>query len=139
MRRDGKALNSVLATWQISFKHIRQQRPSAADLLSFMSFFNPQSIPEFMIRHYTDNKNEEQDSSSERQTNKEIDDFKEDVAVLRAFLLVDTKQRKDEFKMHRLVQRATGVWLKLANRDEMWRQAFIQAMAQEFPDGEYVN
>ena len=139
MRRDKKALNSVLATWQISFEHIRQQRPSAADLLSFMSFFNPQSIPEFMIRHYTDNKNKEQDSSSERQTNKEIDDFEEDVAVLRAFSLVDTKQREDEFEMHGLVQRATGVWLKLANRDEMWRRAFIQAMAQEFPDGEYVN
>ncbi|KAK7177525.1 TPR domain protein (kinesin light chain) [Paraphaeosphaeria sporulosa] len=139
MRRDGKALNSVLATWQISFEHIRQQQPSAADLLSFMSFFNPQSIPEFMMRHYTDNKNKEQGNSLERQTNSANNDFEEDVALLRAFSLVDTKQREDEFEMHRLVQRATGVWLKSANTDGPWRQAFIQAMAQEFPNGEYAN
>ncbi|ORY09124.1 hypothetical protein BCR34DRAFT_625896 [Clohesyomyces aquaticus] len=115
IRRDGKALNS----------HIRQQRPSAADLLSFMSFFNPQSIPKFMIRHYTDNNNNEQDNSLERQTNEDNNNFKEDVAVLRAFSLVNTKQCKDEFKMHRLVQLAT--------------RAFTQAMAHEFPDGEYAN
>ncbi|KAL5370643.1 hypothetical protein DPSP01_014738, partial [Paraphaeosphaeria sporulosa] len=139
MRRDGKALNSVLATWQISFEHIRQQRPSAADLLSFMSFFNPQSIPDFMIRHYTDNKNKEQGNSLERQTNSANDDFEEDLALLRAFSLVDIKQREDEFEMHRLVQRATGVWLKSANTDGPWRRAFIQAMAQEFPNGEYAN
>ncbi|KAF2740903.1 HET-domain-containing protein [Polyplosphaeria fusca] len=139
MRRDGKALNSVLATWQLSFEHIRQQRSSATDLLSFMSFFNPQSIPDFMIRHYMDNKNEEQDNSLERQTNNENDDFEEDMAVLRAFSLVDTKQREDAFEMHRLVQRATEVWLKSAKRDELWRRAFIQAMAQEFPNGEYAN
>jgi tetratricopeptide (TPR) repeat protein len=139
MRRDGKALNSVLTTWQISFEHIRQQRPSAADLLSFMSFFNPQSIPDFMLRHYTDNKNKEQDNLVERQTNRENDNFEEDVAFLRAFSLVDTKQREDEFEMHRLVQLATTVWLKSANREGIWRRAFIQAMAQEFPTGEYAN
>ena len=38
MRRDKQALKSVLATWQISFEHIRSKRPSAAYLLSFMSF-----------------------------------------------------------------------------------------------------
>jgi tetratricopeptide (TPR) repeat protein len=139
MRRDGKALNSVLTTWQISFEHIRQQRPSAADLLSFMSFFNPQSIPDFMLRHYTDNKNKEQDNLVERQTNRENDNFEEDVAFLRAFSLVDTKQREDEFEMHRLVQLATTVWLNSANREGIWRRAFIQAMAQEFPTPEYAN
>lgn len=117
IRRDGNALHSVLATWQISFEHIRQQRLSAADLLSFMSFFNPQSIPNFIIRYYTGVKNKEQGNLLERQTNKENDDFKEDMAVLCAFLLVDMKQRKDEFEMHRLVQLAMGVWLKLTDRD----------------------
>jgi tetratricopeptide (TPR) repeat protein len=139
MRRDGKALNSVLTTWQISFEHIRQQRSSAADLLSFMSFFNPQSIPDFMLRHYTDNENKEQDNLVERQTNRENDNFEEDVAFLCAFSLVDTKQREDEFEMHRLVQLATTVWLKSANREGIWRRAFIQAMAQEFPIPEYAN
>ncbi|ERF75693.1 hypothetical protein EPUS_01523 [Endocarpon pusillum Z07020] len=54
MRRDEQALNSVLVTWQISFKHIRSKRPSAVCLLSFLSFFNRQGIPKFMIRHCLD-------------------------------------------------------------------------------------
>lgn len=41
------------------------------------------------------------------------------MAVLRAFSLVDIKQREDEFKIYRLVQLAIGVWLKSANRDRL--------------------
>ncbi|ORY19080.1 hypothetical protein BCR34DRAFT_472649 [Clohesyomyces aquaticus] len=103
MRRDRKALNSMLTTWQISFKHIRQQQPLAADLLSFMSFFNLQSILDFIIRYYIDNKKKEQDNLVERQAHRENNSFKKDVAFLYAFLLINMKQRKDKFKMHRLV------------------------------------
>lgn len=38
--RDWEAKNSILVIWQISFDHIRRIRPSAADLLSLMSFFD---------------------------------------------------------------------------------------------------
>ncbi|KAI4264893.1 MAG: hypothetical protein L6R42_000007 [Xanthoria sp. 1 TBL-2021] len=48
-RRDGKALNSILGTWQISFEYIRSNRPSAARLLSLISFFDRQGIPEELI------------------------------------------------------------------------------------------
>ncbi|KAF2176648.1 hypothetical protein K469DRAFT_698326 [Zopfia rhizophila CBS 207.26] len=139
IRRDGKALNSVLATWQISFEYIRQKRPSAAYLLSFMSFFNQQGIPEFMIRHYTDKDGEGQDDSSDRRLKEEDVGFEEDVAVLRAFSLVATTQREDEFEMHGLVQLATRIWLRSTKAERGWHRAFIQAMAQEFPEGEYAN
>lgn len=46
LRRDGSASNAIMKTWQISFDHIREKQPSAADLLSLMSFFDRQSIPE---------------------------------------------------------------------------------------------
>ncbi|KAJ5922217.1 Tetratricopeptide-like helical [Penicillium verrucosum] len=49
--RDREAKNSILVTWQISFDYIRQTRPSAADLLSLMSFFDRQGIPEDLVRH----------------------------------------------------------------------------------------
>ena len=49
-RRDGMASNSVIATWQISFEHIREERPSAARLLSLMSLFDRQGIPESLLR-----------------------------------------------------------------------------------------
>ncbi|KAH8645486.1 hypothetical protein BX600DRAFT_485071 [Xylariales sp. PMI_506] len=50
VRRDREAKNSIIVTWQISFEHIRQVKPSAADLLSFMSFFDRQGIPDVLLR-----------------------------------------------------------------------------------------
>jgi NB-ARC domain. len=41
LSRDWEAKNSILVTWQISFDYLRQTNPSAAELLSFMSFFVP--------------------------------------------------------------------------------------------------
>jgi hypothetical protein len=39
--RDESASNSIVMTWQISFKQIYNERRSTADLLSLMSCFNP--------------------------------------------------------------------------------------------------
>jgi tetratricopeptide (TPR) repeat protein len=50
LRRDQEASNSIMLTWQISFNHIREVRPSAADLLSLMSFFDHQAIPEALLQ-----------------------------------------------------------------------------------------
>lgn len=48
-RRDRSARNSVLTTWQMSFDQIKSERPSAADLLCLMSFFDRQGIPEELL------------------------------------------------------------------------------------------
>ena len=50
LRRDLRVSNSVIITWQISFDYIRQTRPSAANLLSLMSFFDRQGIPALLLR-----------------------------------------------------------------------------------------
>lgn len=50
-RRDRDSINSIFLTWEITFKHIRQKHPSAADLLSLMSFFDRQAIPQDIIRN----------------------------------------------------------------------------------------
>ncbi|KAK5680746.1 hypothetical protein LTR17_027515 [Elasticomyces elasticus] len=50
LRRDSEAKNSIMLTWQISFEHVRQIRRSAADLLSLMSFFHHQEIPESLLQ-----------------------------------------------------------------------------------------
>ena len=52
LRRDREASNSIILTWQISFEHIHRTRRSAADLLSLMSFFDRQSIPESLLRNW---------------------------------------------------------------------------------------
>lgn len=50
LRRDREAKNSILITWQISFDYILQGSPSAADLLSLMSFFDRQGISDSLLR-----------------------------------------------------------------------------------------
>jgi tetratricopeptide (TPR) repeat protein len=138
LRRDEQASNSVLITWQISFNHIRQKRPWAANLLSFMSFFNRQGIPEFMVRHYADKDCEDPCDLSDTCAEEDVD-FEEDMAALRAFSLVGTTQCEGEFERHGLVQLATRIWLSSTDIERKWHGAFIQAMAQEFPSGEYAN
>jgi hypothetical protein len=54
LRRDWEAKNSIIITWQISFDYIHQTRPSAADLLSLMSFFDRQGISEVLLRNRTE-------------------------------------------------------------------------------------
>ena len=48
-RRDGRASNSIIATWQISFEHIQKEMPTAARLLSLISLFDRQGIPESLL------------------------------------------------------------------------------------------
>lgn len=49
LRRDPDANNSILTTWQISFDYIGENPPSAAHLLSLMSFRDRQGIPEILL------------------------------------------------------------------------------------------
>jgi tetratricopeptide (TPR) repeat protein len=49
LRRDRESSNSIMLTWQISFDRIRDKSPSSADLLSLMSFFDRQAIPEALL------------------------------------------------------------------------------------------
>lgn len=50
LRRDTEAKNSIIITWQISFDYINRTRRSAVDLLSLMSLFDRQGIPEALLR-----------------------------------------------------------------------------------------
>ncbi|ORY62088.1 P-loop containing nucleoside triphosphate hydrolase protein, partial [Pseudomassariella vexata] len=60
LRRDREAKNYIIITWQLSFDHIRRIKPSAADLLSLMSFFDRQGIPEALLRNYSGPGNNQQ-------------------------------------------------------------------------------
>ncbi|KAL9591473.1 MAG: hypothetical protein Q9179_007687 [Wetmoreana sp. 5 TL-2023] len=125
-RRDRSASNSILGTWQISFEYIRSDRPSAARLLSLMSFFDRQGIPEELI-------------TSRYKENKSTVDFEEDIKVLRSFSLVTLGIEKDVFEMHRLVQFATRKWLEQRQELERWKERYITIIADAFPPGKYEN
>ncbi|KAI4208785.1 MAG: hypothetical protein LQ351_008185, partial [Letrouitia transgressa] len=153
LRRDWEAQNSIIISWQISFEHIRQNRPSAADLLSLMSFFDRQGIPEVLLRKRAesgigDGSQEERDEYDGREEKKddndnisecsEDDGFEDDVQVLRNYSFVSVETNRT-FEMHALVQLAMRKWLEANGQLEGWKQCYIKRLSAEFPTGEHEN
>jgi hypothetical protein len=151
LRRDWEAKNSIIITWQISFDHIRQVRPSAADLLSLMSFFDRQGIPQALVQIRIETgqsrgnlggadedgeKDNDKDSISESIGD---DGFEDDILTLRNYSFISVNADKTTFEMHRLVQLATRKWLDAHAQLERWKQQFIKNLFAEFPTGEYEN
>jgi tetratricopeptide (TPR) repeat protein len=149
LRRDREAKNSIIITWQISFDHIHQTRPSAAGLLSLVSFFDRQGIPEALLKSRSEQQedaqtdqeehggsalNDEEDRSSQSSQN---EDFENDIVTLRNFSFISINADRITFEMHRLVQLATRKWLEAHGELEKWKQQFIRNLCEEFPTGEY--
>ncbi|KAK4998841.1 hypothetical protein LTR66_002001 [Elasticomyces elasticus] len=124
--RHGKASSSILLTWQISFEHIARVRPSAADLLSVMSFCDRQTIPEILVRD--DGISSDCDKSVQA-----LDRFEDDVTMLRNFSFVSATTDRSSWEMHRLVQDATRLWLEDGNRYEEFRDRFLYRLNQAIP------
>jgi hypothetical protein len=155
LRRDWEAKNSIIITWQISFDHIRQARPSAADLLSLMSFFDRQGIPQALVRipieteqsrgnlggaDEDDEKDDEKDNDEDSTSESIGDDgFEDDILTLRNYSFISVNVDKTTFEMHGLVQLATRKWLDAHAQLERWKQQFIKNLFAEFPTGEYEN
>ncbi|THX68824.1 hypothetical protein D6D04_10469 [Aureobasidium pullulans] len=143
-RRDYDAGNSIIMTWQISFEHIHQYRRSAADLLSLMSFFDHQGIPESILRlrHLprlgADNGSKQTisddgnttDSSSELSA---ADEMGKDIITLQNYSFVSDTPHGKPFKMHRLVQIATRKWLKSHNKDVYWLEQSLLNLDEALP------
>jgi hypothetical protein len=147
LRRDREAKNSIIITWQISFEHIRQLRPSAADLLSLMSFCEQQGIPENLIRRRSGHDLLQHDrvESSDNEHSDAFSDgssagggFEDDIQVLRNYSFI-SPSGSGAFEMHRLVQLATRKWLELHGQLEKYNQQFRRNLAEKHPDGEYEN
>ncbi|KAJ5564862.1 hypothetical protein N7513_001104 [Penicillium frequentans] len=158
MGRDWEAKNSILLTWQISFDHIRRVRRSAADLLSLMSFFDWQGIPEDLLRNqYTAKNHEVLDSSgdankasgedTESSSEYDLDEtFESDITTLRDYSFITASEHYSMssehgmvFTMHRLVQLTARTWLKTYGQDEEWKERFIDSLYAEFPTGQYEH
>jgi tetratricopeptide (TPR) repeat protein len=160
LRRDPGAKNSILYTWQISFEHILTMRRSAADLLSLMSCFDRQAIPEALLRgkdtelgdqtnrkisnsHNTDEQSNASDDDHSSDDNSSLmtgrEEFEEDLMVLRGYSFVSVNTDEATFKMHRLVQLITQEWLKSRGSLEHWRSQFITNLDRAFPVGKFEN
>jgi tetratricopeptide (TPR) repeat protein len=158
LRRDRDANNSIMITWQISFNHLQQTKPSAADLLSLMSLFDRQDIPETLL--YSGELEETSLALEKRrsrltwrlkalfrrdkstlhnwQKHEEIGSsenaFEDDVTALRNLCLISVDVNRATFEMHRLVQLATRKWLAANDRLERWKESYIRRLHAAFPD-----
>lgn len=124
LRRDREASNSIISTWQISFEHVHSVRSSAADLLSFMSFFDRQAIPQALLLASTIpdsdgvNQNGEDDDlgdndlgDSQSDSGSRMDELDEDILLLRDYSFISVTSDLAIFEIHALVQLATQKWL----------------------------
>ena len=120
------ASNAVMTAWQMSFECIREKRRSAADLLSLMSFFDPQGIPKYILRRQCRNVLgiDEADQA-----------FHKDLETLQSYCLVETAAEDDMCKLNTSVQFCTRIWLSSSGFAERWERMFIELMAKEFPTG----
>ncbi|KAF2679130.1 hypothetical protein K458DRAFT_120772 [Lentithecium fluviatile CBS 122367] len=107
--RDGWASNSIIATWQISFEHIRRQMPTAAWLLSLMSLFDQQGIPDSLLH---DQYGEDEDGKT---------DF-DDIHMLSSFSLV-----------------GMSVNGQLYNKLELWQATYAALIDDSYPVGRPEN
>jgi tetratricopeptide (TPR) repeat protein len=157
LRRDEEAKNSILITWQISFDHILRARRSAADLLSLMSFFDRQGIPEELLRGQnrietrqksikddgaknTDSDCDSDSDSEDSDSEASVDDgFEEDILTLRNYSFIGITTNATTFDMHRLVQLATRKWLEEHGQLETWKGQYINNLCTASPTGEYED
>lgn len=143
--RDWEANNSILVTWQMSFDYIRQTKPSAAELLSLMSFFDRQGIPESLVRHqpkaYYISQSEILNDSSDAETSESdlSSNFEDDIATLRDWSFISVSENGTSFTMHRLVQLTARAWLKSDGQIDQLKDQFISILYEMFPTGGYEN
>ncbi|KAJ5893421.1 hypothetical protein N7495_005112 [Penicillium taxi] len=91
LRRDSSIRYMVITTWQLSFEQILIDHPEATDLLSLLSMFDRQGIPEDLVRD----------------SYEDILDFHDALAPLLSYFLIRLQVNERSFDMHRLVQLST--------------------------------
>jgi pentatricopeptide repeat protein len=122
-RRVNQAEHSVFRTWQISFNHIREQKPRAAELLSLMAVLDRHEIPKWLL--YRENESEVE--------------FITALGVLKAFSLIAAEKEGEAFAMHRLVQLSTQRWLDIQDEKDKWQEQALELLAEKFPTSRYEN
>lgn len=121
--RDAGMSNSVLHTWKVSFDQIRRQNALAPAILSLMSCFDRQSIPETLLF-------QKQDSRIA---------FVSAIGTLKAFSLISSERSNEVFRMHRLVQLATQRWLEMDGSVGEWQAGALSAVFASLPKDAYPH
>ncbi|KAJ0335220.1 hypothetical protein COL922a_009553 [Colletotrichum nupharicola] len=135
--------NSVVVTWQVTFEQIRREQPRAANLLSLISQFQAQNIPEIMLHSYNNDAivTEEDDrdrvsTATKSDVENKREDFKNNINILRGYSLM-TLSSAGLCEMHSLVQFCTRSWISEFRDPAQWSQLFMKLAADHFPSSAF--
>ncbi|KAF1356154.1 hypothetical protein BDV97DRAFT_786 [Delphinella strobiligena] len=127
-RGDRKASNAILTTWEISFKQIKMDFPASAALLSVLSMFDRQGIPDYLI---SSNKLHDCDFKSlDKLTEFEI---AQAISVLAGLSFISLGPVGTTFSMHRLAPPATRAWLDCELAYARFSSAAESILANAYP------
>ncbi|KAF2395477.1 hypothetical protein EJ06DRAFT_573733, partial [Trichodelitschia bisporula] len=115
--RPQSASNAIANTWSVSFEQIRQTDQTAANLLAFVSYIEPKAIPRSILPPVP---------TKARLVSA--------IGTLLGYAFF-TKRDDNTYDMHRLVQKATKIWLdKHPLLKEEARKEAVEHLADVFPD-----
>ncbi|KAK1837700.1 Kinesin light chain 5 [Colletotrichum chrysophilum] len=135
IRRYEGVSNSVLVTWQVTFEQIKREQPRAANLLSLMSYFHAQNIPEYMLHDYNSRFTDTEGNDDDDDEISDNGDFEDDLDVLRGYSLITMTAMSGFCEMHSLVQFCTKVWISEFGCPDRWKNLFLQSASRHFPSG----
>ncbi|KHE78410.1 hypothetical protein GE21DRAFT_1268409 [Neurospora crassa] len=129
---------AVVTTWKITFSRIKETNPSAAVLLSLMSFFHSQGIPQWILEKICASWTEQNAGQA----------LAKDLSLLCRYSLVtrfrtrdeDRKERHDatsrsqQYQMHALVQACTRAWLEESREKDNVQRYFMSFLGLFHPD-----
>ena len=118
--RDLDSKNPVAVTWAISFEQIKKNDHRAAELLSLMSVFDRQAIPQSLLL-----------------LDKDEVELEKALGTLKAFSLITPEHGRQAFNLHRLVYIATRNWLTMKKELDFWTGKALILLSEHFPKGTY--
>ena len=136
LRRDLTALNSAIKTLQASIDHLYIKTPSLVRLLALMSLFDHDDIPDYLVRDYVVNEYFEPSAKSKDELDQA---FRNDVTILRSYILLVIESNSDSFSIHRLVKLFMQRWLNTRGELNIWKLKYLKILSAAFPSNSYVD
>jgi tetratricopeptide (TPR) repeat protein/DNA-binding XRE family transcriptional regulator len=118
----------VAGTWSLSFQRVEQSNPAAADLLRFLSFCSPESIPEEIL---TGGGAELGQTLGPAATDPL--QFNDVIELLLRYSLIRRNSEEALLSIHRLVQAVLKDWMG-SDLSRDWAERAIRATNRAFPD-----
>jgi tetratricopeptide (TPR) repeat protein len=123
----------VATTWSLSFEHVEEKSPAAADLLRLCAYLAPDAIPETILT-----KGAEHLGDQLAPVAADAFLFSQATEALRAYSLLARDPRTKMLTVHRLVQAVTQDSLP-TDAAQQWKQRAVLAVSAARPDVQDVK